>query len=75
MLQLQDLSEQDRTNLFWENIRQKRQIYVLADVIPFYMSWLCSSLLMIDRRIGKTAAVLMCGLMCYVEYNARVLYG
>jgi hypothetical protein len=75
MLEQQEMSEEDRSALFWQNIRQKRQIYVLADVVPFYMSWLCSALLMIDRKVGKTAAVLLCGAMCYLEYNARILYG
>lgn len=61
--------------MFWANIRQKRQFYVLADVIPFYISWIASSLLMIDRKMGRNAVVLFCFGMCYLEYNARVSYG
>lgn len=54
--------------MFWSNIRQKRQLYVLADVIPFYLSWVASSVLMIDRKMGRNAAVLLCMAMGYLEY-------
>lgn len=76
MLELQEgLSEEERSALFWSNIRQKRQLYVLADVIPFYLAWVASSLLMIDRKIGKNAAVILCGGLCFLEYSARIQYG
>ena len=47
----------------------------MADVLPFYFSWLASCVLMIDRKVGKTSSVLLCGVMCYLEYTGRVSYG
>lgn len=67
-LEQHEVSEEKRTDLFWQMIRQKRQIYILADVIPFYIAWIASSFLMIDRKWGMTSCVIVCGAICMMEY-------
>jgi len=47
----------------------------MADVIPFYLSWIASGFLMIDRKMGKPASVIICGIMCFLEYQGRTFYG
>ena len=49
--------------------------YVLADVLPFYISWIASSFLMIDRQMGRTAVIFLCMGMGFFEYRARIMYG
>jgi len=49
--------------------------YVLADVLPFYISWTASSLLMINRQMGRTGVIFLCMGMGYLEYKARIMYG
>lgn len=44
-------------------------------MIPFYLAWMASAVLMIDRKIGKNACVILCGCMGFLEYNARIMYG
>ena len=75
MLEMQEMDEEKRSNLFWQMIRQKRQIYIMADVLPFYIAWIASGFLMIDRKFGMTACVIVCGAICYVEYQARSVFG
>ena len=62
------MEEKERTNLFWQSIKQKRLIYIIADVFPFYLAWIASSFLMIDRKIGRTGAVILCGFIAFVEF-------
>jgi len=58
--------------MFWQYIKQTRQMQVIFDVIPFYTSWVASSVLMIERKVGRNAAVVFCITMAYLEYQARV---
>jgi curved DNA-binding protein CbpA len=69
------LSESERADKFWQYIKAQRQMQVVFDVVPFYVSWTASSFLMIERKVGRNAAALFCIGMGYLEYQARVQYG
>ena len=43
--------------------------------MPFYLAWIASGFLMIDRKVGRSAAVILCGGIGFIEYQTRINYG
>jgi len=56
----QKLTEEEKGAIFWEQVKAKRIMQALVSVIPFYISWLFTSLLMINRDYGRPAIALFC---------------
>jgi hypothetical protein len=42
------LTKAEKGALFWEQVRAKRIMQALVNIVPFYISWLLTSLLMIN---------------------------
>lgn len=54
------MTKAEKGALFWEQVRAKRIMQALVNIVPFYISWLLTSLLMINRDYGRPAVVLFC---------------
>jgi len=61
--------------MFWQNIKQKRFITSIGEVLPYYVAWTFAGLMMIDRSYGKPAMAFLSLGMAFFEGSARINYG
>lgn len=69
------MSEEERSTIFWTQIRTKRTVQAIAEVLPFYIAWLVCGVLMINRKMGKTTMIFITGAFCYFEVMSRIVFG
>lgn len=61
--------------MFWQNIKQKRIITSIGEVLPYYVAWTFAGLMMIDRSYGKPAMAFLSLSLGFFEGWSRINYG
>lgn len=67
MLQHQELDEKQMQIQFWTQIKGKRTVQAIADVVPFYIAWFICGFLMIERKMGRQTMVIYTMVICFLE--------
>jgi len=70
----QKLTEEEKGAIFWEQVKAKRIMQALVNVFPFYLSWLLTSLLMINRDYGRPAIAIFCIAFAVAEGSSMVFW-
>ena len=51
-LEAQEMSEEERSKMYWHIINNKRMFETLLQIVPYYLAWVFSILLLVDVSIS-----------------------